>query len=625
MTAFPSPAPGLSDEAVDDVAALLPEWLATQCHLRRQSGVQVALWHEGELVTEIAAGWADEPAGIPLRTDHRLRIASHSKMFTALAILRLQEEGRLRLDDTVGEHVSELADSPVADRTLRDLLSHSAGLTRDSDDARWWRLGIPFADREALLGIARTGAVRTEPGLHLQYSNIGYGLLGLVIEEVTGQSYAEAVSALVLDPVGVPGLGPDLPTDAPGPEADGGFAAGHTSLLHGPRRVVEQVPTGALAAATGFWASAGAIAHSAGEVLAGGALLSPRSLREMRRRVWTLDDGSHYGLGLQEGHLHGFTAVGHSGGFPTGLSRTWAVPSEHLAVSVIGTSVDFPSSEIAHGILGLLSLAAGRPAPSAERWERAGAQGGGSDGRARPAALDAQDEVVLGGRDTAVLGEHDGAVPGEQDEAVPAAQGRAAVGALGGGAVGSGRTGEEGSTPPVTDGPRLTAAEVADLVTGSYDSLWGRTRLAVLGGRLFALDETLADPAASALELRVGGVRRDPISPELLAIELATWGDAGYRSWAEPILARIGHAEEAAWTGAWADGAPSDGASADGLLTGTEPAEPEPAGTEPLETDAAEIASSAEGADLRCVGLVVTGQVLTPTAEFTMPERVLAP
>lgn len=534
MTAFPAPAPGLSDEAVDDVAALLPEWLATQCQLRRQSGVQVALWHEGELVTEIAAGWADEPAGIPLRTDHRLRIASHSKMFTALAILRLQEEGRLRLDDTLGEHVGELADTPVADRTLRDLLSHAAGLTRDSDDARWWRLGIPFADREALLGIARTGAVRTEPGLHLQYSNIGYGLLGLVIEELTGQSYAEAVSALVLDPVDVPELGPDLPADAPGPEADGGFAAGHTSLLHGPRRVVEQVPTGALAAATGFWASAGAIARFAGEVLAGGALLSPRSLREMRRRVWTLDDGSQYGLGLQEGHLHGFAAVGHSGGFPTGLSRTWAVPTEHLAVSVIGTSVDFPSSELAHGILGLLALAAGRPAPSAERWERAGAQGGASDGRERPAVLDAQDGVRLTDRD--------------------------------------GATGD--AAPAEADDVLLTAAEVADLVSGSYDSLWGRTRLAVLGGRLFALDETLADPAASALELRVGGVRRDPISSELRTIELATWGDAGYRSWAEPILARIGHLE---------------------------------------------------GAGLRCVGLVVTGQVLTPTAEFTMPERVLAP
>src|SRR5690606_33712320 len=97
-------------------------------------------------------------AGIPLRTTHRLRIASHTKMMTALATMRLVEEGRLRLDDTLGERVRDLAGTPVADRTLRDLLSHSAGLTRDSPDARWWRLGIPFADRDQLLEIARTGA-----------------------------------------------------------------------------------------------------------------------------------------------------------------------------------------------------------------------------------------------------------------------------------------------------------------------------------------------------------------------------------------------------------------------------------------------------------------------------------
>lgn len=524
----------ISRSAARDVAAMLPEWLETVRGLRQQSGFQVAIWHDGELVAEVAVGAADEPAGIPLRTTHRLRIASHSKMFTALAIMRLKEQGRLRLDDTVGDRVVELADSPVADRTLRDLLSHSAGLTRDSDDSRWWRLAIPFADRAQLLEIARTGAVKAEAGLHLQYSNIGYGLLGLAIEECTEKSFAEAVTELVLDPVSenVPengaglALGPDLPAGAPGPETADGFALGHTSLLHGPRRVVEQIGTGALAAATGFWANAGSIASFAGRVLTEGALLEAGSLREMRRRVWTLHDGGQYGLGLQEGRLHGFTVVGHSGGFPTGLSRTWAAPAERLVVSVIGTSVDSPSSEVALGLLGLLSLAAGRPAPQADQWERAGAQGGASDGRARPVVLAEQDGVCLGG------------------------------------------------------GSELSAEQLAHIVAGTYDSLWGRTRLAVLGGRLFSLDESATDPAASALELSVSGVQVDPIDPQIAVVELATWGDSGYGSWAEPILARL---------------AP-DGEHADG----------------------------AHGA-LRCVELIVTGQVQTPSADFVMPGRVTAP
>ena len=541
----PSRAAGIDRSAVEDVAGILPEWLETARHLRRQSGFQVAVWHDGELVAEVAVGAADEPAGIPLRTSHRLRIASHSKMLTAFTVMRLKEQGRLRLDDTVGDHVAELAETPVADRTLRDLLSHGAGLTRDSDDSRWWRLGIPFADRARLLEIARSGAVRTEPGLHLQYSNIGYGLLGLVIEEITGTGFAEAVAELVLDPVGVPGIGPDLPDAPPGPEQADGFAHGHTSLLHGPRRVVEQIGTGALAAATGFWASAGAIASVAGKVLTAGELLEAASLREMRRRVWTLHDGGQYGLGLQEGRLHGFTVIGHSGGFPTGLSRTWAAPADRLVVSVIGTAVDAPSSEIALGILGLLSLAAGRPAPQAEEWERAGAQGGASDGRPRPLVLAEQESVRLRAADAP-----DGA----------------------GGSAGSAGSARSTGGAPLGS---LSAPQIAQLVAGTYDSLWGRTRLVPLGGRLFSLDESAADPAASALELSVRGVRADPITPDLEVVELATWGDSGYGTWAEPILARLAR----------------DGA----------------------------------GGALRCAGLVVTGQLQTPSADFVMPERVTAP
>ena len=541
----PSRAAGIDRSAVEDVAGILPEWLETARHLRRQSGFQVAVWHDGELVAEVAVGAADEPAGIPLRTSHRLRIASHSKMLTAFTIMRLKEQGRLRLDDTVGDHVAELAESPVADRTLRDLLSHGAGLTRDSDDSRWWRLGIPFADRARLLEIARSGAVRTAPGLHLQYSNIGYGLLGLVIEEITGTGFAEAVAELVLDPVGVPGIGPDLPDAPPGPEQADGFAHGHTSLLHGPRRVVEQIGTGALAAATGFWASAGAIASVAGKVLTAGELLEAASLREMRRRVWTLHDGGQYGLGLQEGRLHGFTVIGHSGGFPTGLSRTWAAPADRLVVSVIGTAVDAPSSEIALGILGLLSLAAGRPAPQAEEWERAGAQGGASDGRPRPLVLAEQESVRL-----RVADAPDGA----------------------GGSAGSAGSARSTGGAPLGS---LSAPQIAQLVAGTYDSLWGRTRLVPLGGRLFSLDESAADPAASALELSVRGVRADPITPDLEVVELAAWGDSGYGTWAEPILARLAR----------------DGA----------------------------------GGALRCAGLVVTGQLQTPSADFVMPERVTAP
>lgn len=513
------PTTGLDADAVRSVARILPEWLESVRVARQLTGVQAAIWYEGELITEVAVGPADEEAGIPLATTHRVRIASHSKTFCSLAVLRLAEQGTLRLDDRLGDRVADLAGTPVADLTLRDLLSHSAGLTRDDTDASWWQLSRPFPDRNELITIARERAVVTDPGVHLQYSNIGYGLLGLVIEEATGQTFTEAVTELVLDPVEVAGIGPDLPADATGPEDPDGFALGHTASVYGRRRIVEQVTTGALAAATGFWASAGTITTFLGRVLCDGALLSDHWRREMRRRVWTVSDGRHYGLGLQEGTFHGFSAIGHSGGFPTGLTRSWAVPSERLVVSVLGTAVDAPSSDLAAGLLGLLALAAGRPASQADGHEGEAALGGAGAGRPRPPALPAQDGVTLAGKD-------------------------------------------------------LTAAQVAEAVAGDYDTVWGRDRLALLGSRLFQVGGTGLDPTADATELFVAGTDPDPADPSLTVVRLMTWGDSGYGTWAEPLRARVQVA-------------------ADGTLT--------------------------------CTGIWDTGQLMVPSDQFTVPDRVRAP
>lgn len=505
------PSQTISAEAVASVARILPSWLAAVQQAHHLTGLQAAIWHDGQIVAEAAAGPADASAGIELTSTHRLRIASHSKTFTSIAIMALAEQGRLRLDDPASQHVPELADSPVGPLTLRDLLSHAAGLTRDSADSRWWQSQRPFADRATLIGILREGAVLAPVGQHLQYSNIGYGLLGLVIEAVTGQSFAEAVTELVLEPLGIADVGPDLPADAAGPEDPHGFAVGHSAAVLGERRIIEQMSTGALAAATGFWATAAGVAEVFGRVLCDAEVISADSVTTMRRRVWTIGEGRHYGLGLQEGTLAGFAAIGHSGGFPTGLSRTWAVPSARLAVSVIGTSVDSPASDVAVGILGLLALAAGRPAPQAAEAEAAGAGGGAGSGRPRPAPLTEQEGVTLEGRS-------------------------------------------------------WSAPEIAASVAGTYEDLWGRERVALLGDRLFAVDESAVNPSQGAAELRVAGTCPDPHDPALTDVVLETWGDVGYGSYLEPMLARI----------------------------------------------------DAEGT---CTGILSTGHMLTPTGAVELPDR----
>src|SRR3984957_17754280 len=113
--------PSWLDAALD----YIPHWLDYQMRQSEQPGCVIAVVQEGELILERAFGSADLRRGVALTPRHRFRVASHPKSFTAAAILKLREEGRLRLDDPVGRHVEGLHPE-VAAATLTQPLSHSA-------------------------------------------------------------------------------------------------------------------------------------------------------------------------------------------------------------------------------------------------------------------------------------------------------------------------------------------------------------------------------------------------------------------------------------------------------------------------------------------------------------------
>src|SRR4029079_15915516 len=100
----------------------------------QQPGVIIAISHRGEVIAEHAFGLANVDTGEKLSPRHRFRIASHSKAFTAAGTLKLREQGRLQLDDPVGKYVRGL-NADVAAQSIIQLLSHSAGLTRDGANA----------------------------------------------------------------------------------------------------------------------------------------------------------------------------------------------------------------------------------------------------------------------------------------------------------------------------------------------------------------------------------------------------------------------------------------------------------------------------------------------------------
>ena len=107
----------------------LPRWLEYQMRATEQPGVVVAIVKAGRLIGEFAIGHADVPGRVDLTARHRMRVASHSKTFTAAGLLKLREQGRVQLDDPIGRHVRDLHPA-VAAVTVAQLLSHSAGVIR---------------------------------------------------------------------------------------------------------------------------------------------------------------------------------------------------------------------------------------------------------------------------------------------------------------------------------------------------------------------------------------------------------------------------------------------------------------------------------------------------------------
>src|SRR5919106_1805924 len=202
----------------------IPEWLAFQMRASERPGCVAAIAHRGRVVLERAWGTADLATGELLTPRHRFRIASHSKSFTAAGILKLREQGRLRLDDPVGQFVDGLHPT-AAHATVAQLLSHSAGLIRDGDDAGQFLDRRPFLGANDLVA-ALKDAPAIEPNTRFKYSNLGYGLLGKVIEAIAGEPYASWIRREIVDAVGLGETEPDMPL------ADGTpFARGHTGRM----------------------------------------------------------------------------------------------------------------------------------------------------------------------------------------------------------------------------------------------------------------------------------------------------------------------------------------------------------------------------------------------------------
>jgi len=337
----------------------IDRWLDFRLWHSRTPGAQVAIGVAGRPFFSRAYGWADLERRVPMRTDHLFRIASHSKTFTATLVLQLVEQGRLGLDDPLGQHLSVLDPAgPLAGIRVRELLEHTAGVLRDGRDAGYWQFERAFPDAAALLELARDGGAKAAPGEVFAYSNVGYSLLGLVVEAVTGSSFAEAAQASVLDPLGMADTAADYL-----PDRAEDYAAGHSGLHTGTRRrTLPHIDTFAMAAATGFTSTAlDLVTYFGAHAFGDERLLSDRSKRLMQRQANATNpldaDDAGYGWGMVVDRIDDQTYVGHSGGYPGHITKTLLDPTTGLVISVLTNAIDGPATPLARGVAQLLAEA----------------------------------------------------------------------------------------------------------------------------------------------------------------------------------------------------------------------------------------------------------------------------
>jgi CubicO group peptidase (beta-lactamase class C family) len=319
------------------LAGAFPEIDRAVAAFMERAHVPGAAWGvviDGELAHIGVAGFRELPGRSPVTRDSVFRIASMTKSFTAMAVLKLRDDGKLSLDDLAERHVPELrawryptTDSPRI--TVRDLMSHASGFPEDNP---WGDQQLAATEAELTRMLAQGIPFSNPPGVAYEYANYGFAILGRIVTNVSGRPYRQYIADAILRPLGMTST-----TLEPA-------AVPRDRLVHGYRWEDETwkeeppLPDGAFGAMGGMLTSVADLSKYVGALLAAwpprdGPESGPvrrASLREMQQ-IWrarpavvgrsaaggpTLNSGGYgFGLGISQSCAFDHI-VAHSGGLP---------------------------------------------------------------------------------------------------------------------------------------------------------------------------------------------------------------------------------------------------------------------------------------------------------------------
>lgn len=262
-------------------------------------------------------------------TDTQYRIGSLTKTFVAVLVMRLRDDGLLKLSDPLEKHLSGTS---VGAATILQLLTHSSGLASETPGPWWER--TPGSLRPLLEDILGHSPMKHPHGRRFHYSNPGYAILGLLVEKLRNKPWGEVLQDEVLNPLEMTrtSLLPAAPYAT-------GWAVHPWADVLLPEAVYD---VGTMAPAGQLWSTVEDLGRFASLLMNGdNDVLSAETVAEMRTPHAVLDDGARsvsYGLGMQTRRVGERVLAGHTGSMPGFLCALWVCPEQHLSAATLANS-----------------------------------------------------------------------------------------------------------------------------------------------------------------------------------------------------------------------------------------------------------------------------------------------
>ncbi|MBX2928335.1 MAG: serine hydrolase [Saprospiraceae bacterium] len=304
-----------------------------------------------QVLYRTAVGMANIELEVPMKTDHVFRIGSITKQFTAAAILRLEEEGKLSVQDDITKY---LPDYPTQGRriTVEHLLTHTSGIRSYTDMPEFGAATRIDKSPTEFLSFFQDQPMDFAPGDKWQYNNSGYFLLGVIIEKISGKPYGDYIEETFFQPLGMKNshYGHNQPIVK-------GRAAGYDKNDNG--YVNSDFLSMDLPYAAGSLLSTVDDLYTWYKAVMTGKVLKPQSLAKAHS-PFKLNNGkmTTYGYGWSLGEIQGSRVIEHGGGINGFLSASLYLPEEKVFVAVLSNSTGNPPDLAARKIA---ALAIGKP------------------------------------------------------------------------------------------------------------------------------------------------------------------------------------------------------------------------------------------------------------------------